>query len=122
MSALGILPYLIALVLIFWFMIIRPQQRQRQQMQTLLRELSVGTEVMLSSGIFGRVTAIDDDAVHVEVAEGTAIRVIRGAIARIIPEDAGEQDAGEQDAAEQDTPEHDTPEIDAGNDAGPEEH
>ena len=108
-----LLPYLVALVLIFWFMVIRPQQRQRREMQSLLNNLAVGAEVMLSSGIFGRVVEIDDDAVHVEIAAGTVIRVIRGAIARIIPQDA------EQD--ENVTEQH-TPEIESGDGAGPEEH
>ena len=108
-----LLPYLVALVLIFWFMVIRPQQRQRREMQSLLNNLAVGAEVMLSSGIFGRVVEIDDDAVHVEIAAGTVIRVIRGAIARIIPQET------EQD--ENVTEQH-TPEIESGDGAGPEEH
>lgn len=111
MKALGLLPYLIAFILIVWFMVIRPQQRQRQEMQSMLKDLQVGAEVMLTSGIFGRVTEIDDDAVHVQVAEGAVIRVIRGAIARVIPQHGDEHD-----------PEHDTPEIEPGNDAGSEEH
>lgn len=110
-----LLPYLVALVLIFWFMVIRPQQRQRREMQTMLNELSVGADVMLTSGIFGRVVQIDDDALHVQVAEGTVVRVIRGAVARVIPQEV------EQDAAEHDTPEH-TPEIESGDGAGSEEH
>ena len=107
-----LLPYLVALVLIFWFMVIRPQQRQRREMQSLLNNLAVGAEVMLSSGIFGRVVEIDDDAVHVEIAAGTVIRVIRGAIARIPQETEQDENVTEQH----------TPEIESGDGAGPEEH
>lgn len=109
-----LLPYLVALVLIFWFLVIRPQQRQRRDAQAMLNALAVGADVMLTSGIFGRVSAIDDDAVHVEVAEGTVIRVLRGAIARIIPADEHDE--------EQDPAQHDTPDIESGDGAGPEEH
>ncbi len=113
MSSLGILPYLFVFIIIFWVFVIRPQNRRNREAMALRDQLEVGSEVMLTSGVFGRVSEIDDDAVHVEVAPGVTIRVIRAAVARIIPQDTDEPDT------ESDT--DDTPEIEAGNDAGPEE-
>jgi preprotein translocase subunit YajC len=82
---------------VFYFLLIRPQQRQRRAQQELVRSIEVGDEVITSSGIFGRVVELDDDAVVLEVAPGTRLRFIRGAVARKIPEDDEEEEDQEED-------------------------
>jgi preprotein translocase subunit YajC len=76
---------LVALALVFWFFILRPQRRRRQQQAQLWSDLEEGSEVVTMGGIYGRVTAVDDDSVHLEVAPGTVLRVDRRAIARRAP-------------------------------------
>jgi preprotein translocase subunit YajC len=49
--------------------------------------LNVGDEVMLTSGIFGRLVTTDDDHLTVEVAEGVIIKVARGAIASVVQDE-----------------------------------
>ncbi|WP_372733441.1 preprotein translocase subunit YajC [Nocardioides sp.] len=75
---------LAAFVLIFWLLIVRPQTRRQRELGAMQQALSVGDEVMLTSGVFGAVTAIEDDVVHVQVAPGVSIKVARGAIGRVI--------------------------------------
>ena len=79
-------PYLILLgiAVLFWFAIIQPQRRRQQAMGTLQRELSVGDEVMLTSGIFGRVRTLDEETLYVEVADGVTVKVMRAAVGRVV--------------------------------------
>ncbi len=71
----------------FYMLLVRPQRRQMAAHAELMRSLSVGDEVLTAGGIFGRVLAIDDAVVEVEVAPGTSLRMARTAISRrIVPE------------------------------------
>lgn len=82
----GLLPFVLIAVA-FWFLLIRPQRRQQQQLQATQRGLQVGDEVMLGSGIFGVVHRLDDDRLELEVAPGVRMTVARGAIVRVIHDD-----------------------------------
>ena len=99
------LPFVL-IIAVFWFLIIRPQQKRQRAAQEMQTTLAVDSKVMLSSGIFATVTEITDDYIAVEVAEGVAIKVVRAAISRILPEDFGEEtedaleDADATDAVE----------------------
>ena len=85
---------LVALALLFWFFILRPQRRRSQQQAALWSGLEPGTEVITTGGIYGRVTAVDEDAVHLEVAPQTVVRVDRRAIARLVPAPSVVEDPG----------------------------
>ena len=74
----------------FYMLLVRPQRRQMAAHAELMRTLSVGDEVLTAGGIFGRVQAMDDTVVEVEVAPGTSLRFARTAISRrIAPEPSG---------------------------------
>jgi preprotein translocase subunit YajC len=79
----GLLPFVL-LALIFWLLIIRPQRRRQQELSKTQQTLGPGTEVMLGSGIFGTVTSVEDDRVHLEIAPGTVVTVARQAVVRVI--------------------------------------
>lgn len=99
---MGSLIPLLLLPVIFYFLLIRPQQKKQKAQQDLLSALGEGDEVMTTAGIFGFVNAIDGDTVWLEIAEGVEIRILRGAVAkRIVPpaaEAAAEEPAGPVDA------------------------
>lgn len=69
--------------LLMWLLLIRPQQKKMRDQRAMLSTVTEGDEVMLSSGIYGIVTAMDHEDVWVEVSEGVEMRVVKGAIARI---------------------------------------
>ena len=73
--------------LLMWVLFIFPQQRRLKAHQALVARLEVGDEVMATSGLFGTVTELDDDVVHLEVAPGTVVRLARGAVARRVNEE-----------------------------------
>lgn len=66
----------------FWAIVMRPARVQQRQVAQLQAELEVGDEVIIGAGIFGTVTAIEDDRVRLEVAPGTEITVARQAVVR----------------------------------------
>jgi len=70
------------LVVIFYFLLIRPQQKRLKQHQALVASLAPGDEVVTIGGIFGRVKTISDDQVMLEVAESTVVRVSRQAVSK----------------------------------------
>ena len=82
-TLVGLLP-IIAIALIFWLLIIRPQMRRQRDLLAMQSALSVGDEVVLSSGIFGTVVEAPDTHLVVTIAPGVEVKVARGAIAQIL--------------------------------------
>ena len=83
MNELASLWPFLAVLVVFWLMIIRPAQRQRKQTAALQSNLAVGDRVMLTSGIFAVVVELLDDRVSVRVADGVVIDVVRGAVGAV---------------------------------------
>jgi preprotein translocase subunit YajC len=81
-NQLPILP-LVGIALLFWLLFIRPAQRRQRELAGLQGSLSVGDDVMTTSGIFGTVRGIDDEAISLEVADGVTLRVVRAAIGSV---------------------------------------
>jgi preprotein translocase subunit YajC len=76
--------YVVAFIGIFYFMAIRPQQRQRRAHQALLSSLKKGDRIVTASGIYGTVKRVEDNLVVVEVAKGVNMKIARRAVAEII--------------------------------------
>jgi preprotein translocase subunit YajC len=86
-SSLSIL-ILVVIVAAGYFLLIRPQRQRARTAQMQNKNVAVGDEVMLTSGIFGRVTGIEGDRANVEVAPDIEIEVVTRAIAqRVTPAD-----------------------------------
>jgi len=92
--------FLILLIGIFYFMLIRPQRKRADQHRKLIESVGYGDEVVTIGGVFGTVRSLDEDEVQLEVAPGTTIRFLRTAIARRVMDDpAGPADAGSEGEA-----------------------
>jgi preprotein translocase subunit YajC len=109
----ALLPILLLIVLMY-FLLIRPQQKRMRDQQSMLSAVQEGDEVLTTAGIYGFVTAMEGDVAWVEIAEGVEVRVAKGAIARRIAPAADDAvDAPVDDAA----PETDVaPEVAEGTD------
>lgn len=102
--------FIAVVVLLLFVMVIRPARKRAQHVSKLQAALSRGDEVMLTSGIFGTVLSIDEEAARVQVgvADSVVLTVHRGAIAEIVHDvpahapDAPEGSEG-SDAADTDT-------------------
>jgi preprotein translocase subunit YajC len=75
---------LVLVFVIFYFLLIRPQQKKTRDHQQMLSKLKKNDEVMTSGGIYGKVTALTDNVVTVEVAPNVRIRVNRPQISTVI--------------------------------------
>jgi preprotein translocase subunit YajC len=94
---------LVLIVLVFWFLVIRPTRKRQQQMSSVQSSLGPGSQVMLSSGIFGTVVSVADESVRIEIAPGTTIKVARQAVVRVVEDAAGAgatPDSPDQDPGE----------------------
>jgi preprotein translocase subunit YajC len=94
----GNFTFLISLVLmvaIFYFLLIRPQQRRVRQQRDLVQSLDVGDEVVTIGGLFGTIRSISDDEVTLEVSPGTELRFVKQAIARKRVVEPLDREAGE---------------------------
>lgn len=81
---------LLFLVVIFWFLIIRPARSRQREFLKTQSALSVGDKVMLASGIFGEIATIADGTLELRIAPETVVTVNRQAVAKVIRDaDAG---------------------------------
>lgn len=83
MTDLAALLPLVAILALFWFMVIRPQQRRQKEVVSLQKSIQVGQRVMMSSGVFGTVVSLTEDRARLEIAPGTQIEIARAAIAKV---------------------------------------
>jgi len=74
---------LIGLVVLFYFLMIRPQQRRMKQHQAMLGALKRGDTVVLSSGVLGKIVRVEDKEVGVEIATGVTVKVRKAMISDV---------------------------------------
>lgn len=70
---------------IMYFLVIRPQQKKQREQRQLLENLKSGDEVVTTGGIIGRVKSVSDAFITLDVASGTAIKVVRNHVASLSP-------------------------------------
>ena len=76
---------MIAIFVVFYFLLIRPQQKKQKEARAMLDALEKGNEVVTAGGILGRIVKLDDQYVTVEIAPNTQMVVQRGAISQLLP-------------------------------------
>ena len=81
----GMILPLVMIMVVFWFLLIRPQQKKAKEHQALVSKLSVGDEVVTTGGILGRVTDVGDTFITLEVADGVRVKVQKFQIASLMP-------------------------------------
>jgi preprotein translocase subunit YajC len=84
---IGILPWL-AIFVIFYLLMIRPQQQRVKQHQAAIAAVKKGDDVITGGGIRGRVTKVMDDEAEVEIAQGVKIRVVKSTISQVLTPNA----------------------------------
>jgi preprotein translocase subunit YajC len=83
------------MVAVFYFLLIRPQQRRVRQQRELVNSLGVGDEVITIGGMFGTIKRMNDEEVTLEVSPGTEIRLVKSAVARKFVPEPLDEEAGE---------------------------
>lgn len=78
----GLIPIVLMFV-IFYFLLIRPQQKRSKEHQQLLGNLKKGDRIITSGGIHGRITGLDESALTVEIADRVRVKVARANVASL---------------------------------------
>jgi preprotein translocase subunit YajC len=76
---------MIGIFVVFYFLLIRPQQKRAKETKMMLSALQKGDEVVTSGGVVGRISKLNDQYASVEIAPNVEINVQRGAIAQLLP-------------------------------------
>ncbi len=83
---------IILIFVIFYFLLIRPQQKRSKEHRGLLSNLKVGDNVLTSGGIYGRITGLRDDVITLEISDKVRVKVNRGHIAGVVKQDVVKTD------------------------------
>jgi preprotein translocase subunit YajC len=86
-QGLGMFLPLILLFGIFYFLLIRPQQKRQKEHKSLLANLRKGDQIITAGGLYGRITGLTDTVATVEIAEKVRVKVARGQIStKLLPQ------------------------------------
>ncbi len=77
--------FLIIIFAVFWFLLIRPQQKRQKEHKAMVEGLSKGDEVVTNGGLLGKITKVGDNFVTLEISEGLKVQVQRMAVASLMP-------------------------------------
>tara|TARA_Y100001934_G_C11859653_1_gene543561 strand:+ start:120 stop:449 length:330 start_codon:yes stop_codon:yes gene_type:complete len=86
-SLIGALLPLVLFLGIFWFLLLRPQQKKQKEHRAMVQALKTGDEVVTSGGLLGRITDVGDTFVTLELGKSMEIKVQRPHIANVMPKD-----------------------------------
>src|SRR5512135_304908 len=83
----GIMQFLplIALLAVFYFLILRPQQKRAKEQKAMIEALQKGDEIVTIGGILGKVTKVGEENVGVEIADNVVVQVQKPAIQNVLP-------------------------------------
>jgi preprotein translocase subunit YajC len=95
---------LVLIFVVFYFLLIRPQQKKVKEHRAMVQALRRGDRVVTSGGVIGHVTKVlSDTELQVEIAEGVRVRVVRSAVSEVLSKTApADSKADEDDAADED--------------------
>jgi preprotein translocase subunit YajC len=95
--------FILVLLALVWFLLIRPQRRRQNEAQRLVGSLAVGQEVVTAGGLYGIVTAVEEDEVRLRIADDVEVRVAKRAIAGVV-DDEDHEDHPKTEEPEEETP------------------
>jgi len=77
--------FLIAMFVLMYFLLIRPQQKRAKDHKILLKALKKGDEVVTNGGVIGKITAVDESFAEVEIASGVIVKLQKQGINQKMP-------------------------------------
>ena len=83
---------IIFIFVIFYFLLIRPQQKRSKEHRALLESIKTGEYVLTSGGIYGRITGIKDNIITLEISDKVRVKINRGNIAGVVKQDVMKTD------------------------------
>ena len=83
--------FLIAMFVLMYFLLIRPQQKRAKEHKKLLKELKKGDEVVTNGGVIGKVTSVDESFATIEISDGVIVKVQKQGINQKLPKGSAKQ-------------------------------
>ena len=80
----------VVLGVMFYFLLIRPQQKQRKEQDNLLKNIKSGDRILMTNGMYGIVTNVKDKSLMVKIADNVKVEVIKSAVSTVIQRGEGE--------------------------------
>ncbi len=84
-NPMGSFAFLALIMLVFYFLLWRPQSKRAKQHRELIANLQEGDEIVTSGGILGRVHQLNDNFIAIELAAGVVIRLQKSAVSSVVP-------------------------------------
>ena len=81
---LSYLPF-VAMGLIFWFLILRPQMKQQKEQKAKIEAIKKGDEVLTAAGFVGKMVRVDEHYADIEIAQGVKVKAVKSTITDVIP-------------------------------------
>ena len=78
---------IIGMLLIFYFLLIRPQQKRHKETQAMLGALKKGDRVVTASGLYGTVQNIKDNAIVLQIADNVKVEMLKSAVTGVVTKD-----------------------------------
>lgn len=76
---------MVAIFAIFYFLMIRPQQKKQKELKAMIEALQKGDEVLTAGGIIGRIQRLDDHYIDIEIAANVVIKMQRNSVVNVLP-------------------------------------
>lgn len=86
-SPLGMLPMMVVIFVVFYFLMIRPQQKKQKAHAALISGLKEGDEILTAGGILGKITGVSEHYVVVKISDNTEIKMQRASVSQVVPKD-----------------------------------
>jgi len=96
--------FIVGIFALIYFMMIRPQQRRRREVQNMQSAMGIGDEIITVGGLYGTIRSIDEDSVVLEIAPGVTARYAKAAIGKVNQKAAVTEDAAAEEPSEDSTP------------------
>ena len=84
-GGLGMLLPMVLMIVVFYFLLIRPQSKRAKEHKAMVSALEVGSEIATSGGIIGKVTEVSEQFLTVEIASGVNVKVQRHTVSQVLP-------------------------------------
>jgi len=76
---------LVVMIIIFYFLLWKPQSKRAKEHRNLVQNLQTGDEIVTSGGIYGKITRVEEKFLLVSIADGTEIRLQKSAVSSVLP-------------------------------------
>ena len=83
-TLMSLLPMVLIFV-VFYFLLIRPQQKRQKEHKAMVANIGKNDEVLTNGGFLGKVTKIGDNYISVQLAEGVVVKMQSGAVSQVLP-------------------------------------